>query len=86
MTGVMLQSYLIDTVQAVEVAGIGEVDGNPVNVSKVQMITYKVLAQTPDHALKRFTQEGAGVIVYQGDIVDKILIGMNVDSNGVYDV
>lgn len=73
MPELILHNFLLDVVQ-------------PMPIGKVQMITYKVLASSPDHAVKRFFNEEAGIIVFQGEVVDRILVGMNIDQRGSMDV
>lgn len=71
----VLHPFLIDVVKAVQFES---------QDPQVQLVTYKVLAQNPDHAIKRFFEEEAGVEVYRGDLSDAIVVGMQVDAAGIY--
>jgi hypothetical protein len=76
----VLHPFLIDVVKPVE---YWDEDTDETS-QKVQLVTYKVLAQSPDHAIKRFFEEEAGVEVYRGDLSDAIVVGMQIDQAGIY--
>lgn len=84
--GIALRGFLIDVVQPVEDSSENWSDERDEYVKKVQLITYKVLARDPQHAMQRFFQEEAGVEVYKGDISDRIIVGIQVDNAGIYTV
>lgn len=69
---VILNNYLLDVVGAVQ-----HKDGEP----QVQMTTYVVAAENPEHALRRFFDEEAGEVFYEGEVVDRILIGIDLKAN-----
>lgn len=71
----VLHPFLIDVVKPVQFES---------QDPQVQLVTYKVLAQNPDHAIKRFFEEEAGVEVYRGDLSDAIVVGMQIDQAGIY--
>jgi hypothetical protein len=74
MPEIILTSFEIDTVRVHPSAFLE--DG--VQKHKVQTLTYSVLGQDANHALHRFFHEEAGTVIYEGDPVDSIVIGMNV--------
>lgn len=74
----ILTKYLIDIVKAVEAE---EYEG-----AKVQLVTYSVLAGSADEAVQRFFHDEAGVVMYEGDIVDGIFIGIQAASDQPIDV
>lgn len=67
-----LNHYLIDISKAVSEEGEPGQYGPP----RVQMITYAVLAPTAEEAMRRFTEEQAGEIVYEGPLVEGTIIGI----------
>lgn len=67
-----LQAFIIDVVQ-------------PAEQDKVQLVSYKVLAYNPDHALERFFKEEAGVVFYEGDVVDRIAVGLERAPDNIVD-
>ncbi len=69
----VLNTYLIDVVRPVR-----ESEDTPAEEAKgpqVQLVTYKVLASNPNEALQKCSDD-AGVIVQEGDIVDRIMVGI----------
>lgn len=86
---VVLHPFLIDVVKAVD-ANVYENTTSDIDMvveyrnPQVQIVTYKVLAQNPEHAMRRFFEEEAGVEVYRGDLSDAIVVGMQIDRAGVY--
>lgn len=66
-TELILTTYMLDVVQPFE-----REDEEP----QVQLVTYKVLGKDPGDALDRFFNHEAGVVMYEGDIVDRILVGV----------
>lgn len=68
-----LNAYLIDIVRAVQGVERGQ---DP----QVQLVTYKVLAKDASQAIQRFFNEEAGVIIYEGEAVDSILTGIELEA------
>jgi hypothetical protein len=65
-----LNRYLIDIVRP---GHIPDVVG-PVGV---QLVSYSVLAETAEAAYERFmNDENAGVVVYEGDIADSVVVNL----------
>lgn len=65
MKDLTLNKFIIDVVQP-----------NIDTGAHVQLISYMVLAPTAEEAMRRFFDEEQGSIIYEGDIVDRILIGI----------
>jgi hypothetical protein len=84
--GVALHGFLIDVVQPVVLSIEEDMEEGYRADAKVQLITYKVLARDPQHAMQRFFQEEAGQEVYRGEMSDRIVVGIQVDNAGVYNV
>lgn len=78
--GIELNTYIIDVVRPKRALvpidppdGTSDlVDGGP----KVQLVSYAVVAPNPNEAMRRFFEEEAGEIIYEGDIVDRIAVGI----------
>jgi hypothetical protein len=64
-----LETFMIDTVQPIEVDEDGE------KKSKVRMVRYTVLGSNAEHALNRFFNEEAGEIVEETEPNDLIVVG-----------
>lgn len=63
-----LQIYLIDVVVLV-----------PATEEKqagVQMLSYSVAGRSAEHAFERFVDEGAGEVVFRGEVVPSVVIGI----------
>lgn len=72
-TELILTNFLIDTVQSA-----GE--------DKVVMKTYAVLGSSADEAFRRFMQDQAGTIVYEGEPVEAIVVGMQLANEAAQPV
>lgn len=81
MAELLLHTFLIDTVSSVEKDV--EDDESASGWSRgaaVQMKTYAVVAPDPQEAFRRFTEEQAGEVVYTGDIVNAVIIGIQLKT------
>lgn len=66
-----LNTYMIDTVRLVE---SGPWDEN--HSCGVQMVTYTLIAESAEEALRLFTEKEVGRIVFEGEIVDSVIVGI----------
>lgn len=77
-----LNNYLIDIVRPAEVFdGFTCEGGESVFKPQVQLVTYGVLASSAEEAYRRFIEEEAGAIVFEGEVTDSVVVGIQI-ANG----
>ncbi len=77
MSELVLTAYTIDIVEAQDDLVWYEEHKQYVHEPKVRMVTYKVLGMNPQHAMHRFFNEEAGEIIHTGEVVDRIMVGID---------
>lgn len=70
-----LNNYLIDTVEYVNPNAHDTWPGGG-----VKMKTYRVAASTAEAAMNRFADEEAGEVIYEGELANFIIIGIQKES------
>lgn len=68
-----LQNYLIDIVQPVLV---NDEEAKEYDIPQVQLVTFGVLGESAEHAYQRFIDEEAGEIIFEGEVTDRIIVGL----------